>query len=500
MEGFWQRMACRFLGCIGHCRPFLPIVLLAVILIFSVHPAAASALSSPSNLSDYVNTLLNDPCFQKGQHGARAVNLASRQRLLDVNGDALLIPASTTKLITSAAALLRLSPHYRFRTMLLTDAPIQDGVLEGDLYLKGYGDPALVIEEAWLLARGLRQQGVHRILGDLIGDDSFFDAESRGPGWADDRSQRAFNAKIGALSVNFNSATIVATPGLQPGDPVQVMVEPASHYLTIQNTARTSRPGQGQGLSATRLQQEVGDTLVIEGSLAVGSPPQTVHRNLSNPALHAIMVIWDLLQREAVRIDGRPRTGLAPSAARALYVHQSRALYRIVDDLHKFSNNFVAEQVLKTLGAEAYGPPGSWDKGLAVVADVLASFGIARGTYTLADGSGLSRLNRLSAAQLVTVLTRMAQDFRLQPEYMASLRTPDADGGQSRRFRAAGFAQRARVKTGSLDDVSALAGYVDGRHGELIAFAVMLNGPLCSMERAWEVQDAVVEALMRGER
>jgi D-alanyl-D-alanine carboxypeptidase/D-alanyl-D-alanine-endopeptidase (penicillin-binding protein 4) len=94
----------------------------------------------------------------------------------------------------------------------------------------------------------------------------------------------------------------------------------------------------------------------------------------------------------------------------------------------------------------------------------------------------------------------MAQDFRLQPEYMASLRTPDADGGQSRRFRAAGFAQRARVKTGSLDDVSALAGYVDGRHGELIAFAVMLNGPLCSMERAWEVQDAVVEALMRGER
>jgi D-alanyl-D-alanine carboxypeptidase/D-alanyl-D-alanine-endopeptidase (penicillin-binding protein 4) len=499
MEGFWKRMACRFLGCIGHRRSSLLVVVLSVILIFYLHAAAWSAISSSPSLNSYVNKLLSDPCFQKGQYGARAVNLASRQTLFDVNGDALLIPASTTKLITSAAALLRLSPHYRFRTMLLSNAPLQNGVLEGDLYLKGYGDPALVIEKAWLLARGLRQHGVHRIQGDLIGDDSFFDMESRGRGWADDRSQRAFNAKIGALSVNFNSATIVATPGLQPGDPVQVVVEPVSDYLTIQNTTRTSRPGQGQGLSVTRLPQGAGDMLVIEGSLAVGSPVHTVHRNLSNPTLHATMVIREQLQREAVHIAGRPRTGLAPSAARALYVHHSRALYRIIDDLNKFSNNFIAEQVLKTLGAEVYGPPGSWGKGLTVVADVLESFGIASGTYTLVDGSGLSRLNRLSAAQLVTVLTRMAQDFRIQPEYMASLRTPDADGRNSRRFHGADFAQRARVKTGSLDDVSALAGYISGKHGELIAFAVLLNGPLCSMERAWEVQDAVAQALMRGE-
>jgi D-alanyl-D-alanine carboxypeptidase/D-alanyl-D-alanine-endopeptidase (penicillin-binding protein 4) len=240
--------------------------------------------------------------------------------------------------------------------------------------------------------------------------------------------------------------------------------------------------------------------LVIEGSLAPGSPSQTVHRNLSKPTLHATTVLWELLQHEAVHIAGKARTGLTPFAARELYVHRSRALYRIIDDLHKFSNNFVAEQVLKTVGAEIYGPPGSWGKGLAVVAEVLESFGIPHGTYVLADGSGLSRRNRLSAAQLVTVLTRMASDFRVQPEYMASLRTPDSDGRQGQRFHHSDFAGRVRVKTGSLDDVSALAGYVDGLQGELIAFAVILNGPLCSMERAWQVQDAVVEALMRGRR
>lgn len=135
-----------------------------------------------------------------------------------------------------------------------------------------------------------------------------------------------------------------------------------------------------------------------------------------------------------------------------------------------------------------------------VVAEVLESFGIPRGSYTMADGSGLSRLNRLSAAQLVTVLMHMAQDFRVQAEYLASLLTPGGEGAQSRRFQGSDFERRARVKTGSLEDVSALAGYVGRADGEMIAFAVLLNGPLCSMERAWQVQDAIVEQLIRNGR
>jgi D-alanyl-D-alanine carboxypeptidase/D-alanyl-D-alanine-endopeptidase (penicillin-binding protein 4) len=212
------------------------------------------------------------------------------------------------------------------------------------------------------------------------------------------------------------------------------------------------------------------------------------------------MVMWELLEREGVHIGGRPRLGLTPPTAREVYVHQSRPLYRIIDDLHKFSNNFIAEQVLKTLGAEVYGPPGTWSKGLAVVADVLEEFGIKRGSYSLADGSGLSRLNRLSPVLLVTVLRQMANDFRVQPEYMASLRTPDAKGSVGLRFRGADFGARARVKTGALDDVSALAGYVGRSDGELVAFAVLMNGPFCSMERAWQLQEAIVEQLIHAAR
>jgi serine-type D-Ala-D-Ala carboxypeptidase/endopeptidase (penicillin-binding protein 4) len=164
-------------------------------------------------LAEYISKLLSDPCFQNGQKGARAVNLTTRQTLYALNGDAVLIPASTTKLITSAAASPRLSPRYGFRTAFLANAPAQNGILQGDLYVTAYGDPALEIEEAWLLAHRLHVQGVQSIQGDLIADDWLFDAEARGPGWADDRSQRALNAKIGAPAVNFNSATIVGAPG-----------------------------------------------------------------------------------------------------------------------------------------------------------------------------------------------------------------------------------------------------------------------------------------------
>jgi D-alanyl-D-alanine carboxypeptidase/D-alanyl-D-alanine-endopeptidase (penicillin-binding protein 4) len=135
-----------------------------------------------------------------------------------------------------------------------------------------------------------------------------------------------------------------------------------------------------------------------------------------------------------------------------------------------------------------------------VVAEVLESLGIPRGSYTMADGSGLSRLDRLSAAHLVTLLMRMAQDFRVPAEYLASLRTPGGEGRQSRRLQDSDFEQRARVKTGSLDDVSAVAGYVGRADDEMIALAVLLNGPLRSMERAWQVQDAVVEQLIRDGR
>ena len=229
--GLYESMAWRMLAVIGHGRPSLVVLACAATFIFLLATNGWPAVSSVSNPNSSISRLVRDPYFHNGQKSIRVVDLTSHQTIFEINGDALLIPASTTKLITSAVALLRLSPPYRFRTALLSAGPVRNGVLHGDLYLKGYGDPALVLEEAWLLARGLRKQGVHGIRGDLVGDDSVFDDEVRGPDWPDAGSQRAFNAKIGALSVLFNSVSFLARPGLQPGAPDRAYVRHLSSNL-----------------------------------------------------------------------------------------------------------------------------------------------------------------------------------------------------------------------------------------------------------------------------
>jgi serine-type D-Ala-D-Ala carboxypeptidase/endopeptidase (penicillin-binding protein 4) len=220
-----EGMAGRRLGAIAYGRPSLLALTFAATLALTTATYGWPAVSSAPNLDSSISRLLSDPGFRPRQKSAYAVSLIWRQTIFDIDGDALLIPVSTTKLITSAAALLRLSSHYRFHTAFLIATPLRHGGLQGDFYLKRYGDPGLVLEEAWLLTGGLRKQGVHRVSGELIGDDSFFDDESRRPKCDDAGSQRTFNAKIGALSGHFNRITIVTTPGLQPGDPIVVAVE-----------------------------------------------------------------------------------------------------------------------------------------------------------------------------------------------------------------------------------------------------------------------------------
>lgn len=168
------------LAVIGHGRPSLVVLAWAASLICSVATNSWPAVPSVLHPNSSIGRPVGDTCFHKGQKGIRVVDLTSHQTVLDINDETPPIPASTTKLITSAVAPLRLPPRDCFRTAFLSTGPVRDGVLHGDLYLKGYGDPALVLGEAWLLARGLRKQGVHSIRGDLVGDDSLFGGEARG--------------------------------------------------------------------------------------------------------------------------------------------------------------------------------------------------------------------------------------------------------------------------------------------------------------------------------
>jgi D-alanyl-D-alanine carboxypeptidase/D-alanyl-D-alanine-endopeptidase (penicillin-binding protein 4) len=350
-----------------------------------------------------------------------------------------------------------------------------------------------VVEALW-------NTGIRVIQGDIVGDDSFFTGPERETaGVSDPKNQRPYNAKTGALSLNFNVITVQIEPGEQSGDKVRVMLAPPTQYITLVNQATTTR-GNSTTLAVDRLPLEGGDQLVIEGKMGREAAPQTFYRNVSHPALFTITVLREFMERYGIRVQGKSRAGKVPSDASLLVNHRSKPLSQILLGLNKFSNNFIAEQIMKTLGAQGKGPPGSFEKGIAVLEETLADLGLARGTYKLVDGSGLSRLNRVTPSQTVSLLETMYRQFPLGIEYLASLGVMGVDGSVDDRLQQSPAMRKMRVKTGSLNEVSALSGYAETASGEMVAFAIFMNRFSCGLYDAMALQDQMALLLVNFTR
>ncbi|MEW6776995.1 MAG: D-alanyl-D-alanine carboxypeptidase/D-alanyl-D-alanine-endopeptidase [Bdellovibrionota bacterium] len=399
--------------------------------------------------------------------------------LFGKNADELLTPASVTKIVTGAAALSRLGQEYVFPTELYGNLSPDGSTIKGDLYIKGYGDPSLVTERLLILAQGLKNRGLRKVTGSLVADDSFFDDVRFSPDWdgAEEESDNSYVAATGALSANFNALTVVVRPGQQKGDPPLAFLEPLTSFAALVNKAVTGAPGSGNTLQASRVEQKEGRQVILSGRIAEGGPEKRLYKNVENPGLHVATLLLDFLRQAGVQVDGGVRTGQVPEGTPLFDKLSSKPLDLILRDINKFSNNFIAEQLVKTLGATDTVPPGTWQKGLHVMGRYLDSIGVPESGWKLHDGSGLSRKNRLSAGTLVRVLSAVFQDPRYRAEYEASLSLGGADGTVRRRFKNDALFRRVRAKTGHLAAVSALAGYLYPPPGAPpIAFAVIVNG------------------------
>lgn len=386
--------------------------------------------------------------------------------------DTLLNPASNVKLITSAAALARLGPEFRFSTEFLVERPPAGGEARA-LYVRGRGDPSIVTERLWAMAGELQHLGLRRV-GELVLDESYFDAEHFGPGFDQESSDRAYLAPAGALSLNFNAVEVVVTPADRPGVKAAVEVEPASKFFQIENrTVTVARSGRGRVNVSTELRggREV---VVVEGRVPAGSRPHAVWRRIDEPALYLGHTLAGLLEQRGVKV-GRIRLARTPEAAKLFYVAQSDELAEIVFRLNKTSNNFTAEQLLKVLGAELGGTPGTWARGVDVAEGFLEELGIPRGTYLMRNGSGLNDANRFSARQLVKLLRAMWGRSTVAPEYLVSLPVAARDGTIRWRMDGTAAAGRLRAKTGTLDGVVSLSGYVEDGRGRMLAFSILVN-------------------------
>lgn len=401
-------------------------------------------------------------------------DVASGEVLYAKDADVLLNPASNVKLVTSAAALARLGPEYRFATELYLDRGASPSAPR-TLHVRGKGDPTLVTERLWAIAGELAHLGVGRI-GDVVVDESFFDRERVGPGFDQESGDRSYLAPSGAASLNWNTVAVYVAPGDRRGGRGRVEVEPASELIELENRTTTVRANGRRRVEIASAPSAAGkQRIVVTGRIPLGSRVHVTWRRIDEPALYLGHTLRRLLELRGVKASGRVRVGEVPSGARLVHVSESESLGEIVRRLNKTSNNFVAEQLLRTLGAEVKGGPGSWAKGVQAAEEFLAEVGIPRGAYVMKNGSGLNDTNRFSARQLVTLLRAMWSRFPLHAEFLASLPVAGRDGTIRWRMEGTDAVGRLRAKTGTLENVTSLSGYVESGAGRTLAFAVLVN-------------------------
>lgn len=402
-------------------------------------------------------------------------------------------PASNQKLITTAAALKYLGPDYRYPTRLFAAGKIEGDTLYGDLYIKGYGDPKLVSEQMWLLVNELKNVPIHKIVGNVIADDSFFDSLLRVKTWKQASGSEAYNAPLGALSFNFNTVTVYVSPGNHTGDKPRVVVEPDAEYLKIKNKSRTLSAKKRGRLILNRSDRGDFDEISITGGISKIRPRAKYYVNITDPTSYTLSVLKEYLTRAGIQVVGDTfQRGTVPRGAKLLVNHKSEPLSLALRGLNKFSNNFVAEQILKTLGAEKMGPPGTTENGLKIINQYMQSLGFHEGQYRVVDGSGLSRQNRLTPSQIVKVLEHVHDDLSIYPEFISALGVMGVDGNVRKRMNGVEESQKARVKTGTLNSVSALSGYFQSRDGERFAFSILMNDLKCHNGQALSIQDKIV--------
>jgi len=444
----------------------------ALALLLVPVPVPAPAADAPKELESALRSIVEGSPLASARAGVLVMAAESGQVLYAKDADVLLNPASNVKLVTTAAALARLGPEYRFSTEFLSEAPPGAAAVK-TLYVRGRGDPSLVTERLWAISGDLQHLGLRRI-GEIVLDDSFFDGERSGPGYDQETGDRSYLAPAGALSLNFNSVAIHVGPGERPGQRARAELEPASDFLELDNRTVTVSPRAGRRVKVSSIALAGKQRIVVEGRVPAGSRTLAIWRKIDDPALYLGATLKRLLEIRGLKV-GRVRAGTVPDGARLLFVSESDELAEVVRRLNKTSNNFTAEQILKTLGAEVRGAPGSWPKGISVVEEFLAGVGIPRGAYLMRNGSGLNDTNRFSARQLVTLLRWMWGRFPLQAEYLASLPVAGRDGTIRWRMEGTEAAGRLRAKTGTLDNVISLSGYVENGARQALAFAVLVN-------------------------
>ncbi len=406
-------------------------------------------------------------------------------------------PASTMKLVTTYAALELLGPAYTWKTSVYAGGRLASGVLQGNLILKGRGDPKLTLENFWLLLRRLRALGLRDIRGDLVQDRSYFEAAEHNPAIFDAEPLRAYNVGPDALLLNFKAVRFQFVPDADKKT-VTVIAEPRPAGLEFSATVRSSDGACGNwraGIKADFQSNGKSASAHFIGSMPAACGERTWNASLLAQPDYVYGVFRQLWEELGGTITGTWRDGVAPADAKLLATSESPSNAELARDINKFSNNVMARQVFLTLGAEMLKLPGSQERSARVVQSWLAGKKLEFPELVLENGAGLSRAERISAENMGRLLLS-AWRSAVMPELMSSLPLVASDGTMRRRLRFESIAGQAHIKTGSLVDARTLAGYVLDAHGRRRVVVMFINHANAAAGQA--AQDALLQWVHEG--
>ena len=472
--------------------------------------ATAQPTSTRSGLADRIENVLDDSDFDDAYWGALVVDLETGDVLYERNASKRFVPASNMKLFTTAAVLDALGPDFRYETRLYANGGVSNGTLEGGLVVRGSGDPTFggrytggdltLVFRQW--ADSLRALGVRRVAGVVVGDDDVFDDVALGEGWQWDDLVWYYGAEIGGLQ--FNEGTInMDVHGTSAGQPGRITLDPDFGYVRVVNRSMTTAGGDIR----EGYRRDLGDNdFTVTTTVPAG---RVEHEALAivNPTEYFVNTMVGVFRQQGIQVDADQvdvdEWGRLPDydALTLVASHQSPPLAAIVGETNTESNNLYAEHLLRTLGAYVYRgtdfPTGSAWAGAAAAEPFLLRIGVDPESFRIADGSGLSALNRLTPVGIVSILRGMHEhpDPATAEAYYRSLAVGGYTGTLRRRYGSGDARGNVHAKTGYISGARTLSGYVTSDRGHLLAFSLLCNNYRVSTSRVNRAQDQIVELL-----
>ncbi len=455
-------------------------------------PLAAQAAANDA-LPSSVQQELNAQKLDAGHLGLWVQAVDSDTPLIAHQGDHLFNPASVMKLVTTVASLDVLGPTYKWKTELRADSKPVNGVIEGDLYIKGYGDPWFRSEDLWDVVRRLRELGVREIRGDVILDDTYFAPIAADPGEFDDRPDRVYNALPNALLLDNRAVRISISP--QGEGESAVSTWPPNPRMALNNDLtlvnQPCRSDTNRPVIDIRNPTEPGAEIQVRGTVSRQCSPHRYYRVAGDPHDAFFHAFKELFESAGGTVAGDWRLGLVQSGSSRLLTHESRPLSNYLWLMNKWSNNVMARQIMLTMGAEIEGTPATELKAARVIERWADDRGLDWDGAVVENGSGLSRISRLSPRQIGEMLLSVWKGPYM-PEVISTLPLAGIDGTMRKRLTDGSIRGHAHIKTGTLRDVRAGAGYLLSRSGRRYVVVMLHNQQGVQYGGGTRVQDALL--------